>query len=78
MKHQHFSRCCADIFERFAALEKSGAVGEEGAGAERRAGGTLPSREGQRGQDHEDGEIIWKRLASSLLQACKPSHILIQ
>lgn len=78
MKNQGFSRCCADIFERFAALEKSGAKGEEGAGQERRAGGNLPSREGQRGQEHEDGEIIWKRIAFSLLQACRPSHVLIQ
>ncbi|CAL5221578.1 g3796 [Coccomyxa viridis] len=46
----------ADIFERFAALEKSGARAEEGAGAERRAGGAPASREGQPGQDNEDGE----------------------
>ena len=47
----------ADIFERFAALEKSGAKAEEGAGAERRAGGAPAGREGQPGQDNEDGEF---------------------
>ena len=46
----------ADIFERFAALEKSGARAEEGAGVERRAGANPAGREGQPGQDNEDGE----------------------
>lgn len=52
------SQCLhADIFERFAALEKSGARAEDTAGSERRAGGTQPNTEGQRGQDNEDGEV---------------------
>ena len=48
----------ADIFERFAALEKSGARAEDGAGPERRAGDNLPAREGQRRQDNEDGKFL--------------------